>query len=154
MQKINGKKTVVLTFSALIFAVIALLVFMLLPTSELANGISYSAKSAIYVLAVSPVASLISFGLYMLALIKGYNSWCDAFSKPCVNGLAALFAVFAVFNLAVFSAYFFLQVSLGFVAPYGGTVYEYLAIVAMFATVNFTLLTVFSSIAVKRIKNQ
>lgn len=151
MQKINSKKTVMLTFSALLFAVIALLIFMLLPTSELANGINYSAKSAIYVLAVSPVASLISLVLYMLALIKSYDTWCDALSKPCVNGLTALFAIFAVFNFAVFSAYFFLQVSLGFVAPSGGTVYEFLAVAALIATVHFALLTALSAIAVRRI---
>lgn len=150
MLKLNRRKTISLTVSGLVFAVIALLVFIFLPTSDLANSIDYSAKSAIYVLAISPIASLLSFALYFYAMIKDYIVWCKALSKLAVTALAVLFVVFSVCSFITYITYFISQVSLGFVAPYTGTAYEYLAIVTTIVVIHEALLTALSTTAVLR----
>ena len=150
MLKLNRKKTISLTLVGLIFALVALIIFMFLPTSDIANGINYSAESAIFLLAVSPVASLISLVCFIFALIKDFNVWSGVLSKGIVISALALFSLMGICNFAIYLSYFILQVSLGFVAPYTGTAYECLAIVAFMVTLHKVLLTALSSVAVNR----
>lgn len=152
MNKLNRMRTILLTLIGAFAALAAVLVFVLLPTSEIANGIQYSGQDAIWVLAIAPIASIISTLSFVFAYQKDYKIWCDLLSKPVVTGARGLFAVLNIFNLAVYLTYFTKQISLGFVAPYDGTGYEYLAVVAIVIVVIMFLLTALSSIAVIRNK--
>ena len=150
MLKSNNKKTIISSFVGSFFALLALLIFLLLPTSDFANSINNSGSDALWVLAVSPVASLLSAGAFICAFIKRLNIWCNTISKPLVVGITTLFAGFGISNIVVYLAYFFSQYSLGFVAPYSGTVYEYLAVAVTVITIHKFLLSALVTIAIKR----
>ena len=82
--------------------------------------------------------------------MKDHSVWCKALSKPVVTAITALFIVFSLCSFITYIAYFISQVSLGFVAPYTGTAYEYLAIVTTIVVIHEALLTALSTVAVLR----
>lgn len=153
MLKLNRKTTILLSFAGSLLSLAALLIFMLLPTSDFANSIDRPAKDALMVLILSPVLALLGTAGFTFAVIKDFKAWVAFLDfKPLVVGMSALFGVFGIFNIGTFTAYLAELLSLGFVAPFSGTVYEYLAVIA---TVFVALKLVFStllSIAVIRNK--
>ena len=152
MSKLNRTKTIAFTLIGSVSALAALLIFLLLPTSELANGIQYSGTDALWVLAISPVAAVISAASFIIAFIKDGKTWSGLLSKPIVIGAAAILAVLNVFNFVVYVTYFSEMLSLGFVAPYTDTIYEYLAIAATMFVVIKLLYTGLATIAAIRNK--
>ena len=144
MLKLNRKTTVFLTFAGSVFSLIALLIFMFLPTSDFANSIDRPAKDALMVMAVSPVLAFLGAVSFNFAVIKDFKAWVSFIEcKPLVIGLTSLSAVLSLFNIGLFAAYSAELFSLGFVASYSGTIYETLTVIA---TVLVALKIVFSVI--------
>lgn len=131
MLKLNRKTTLILSFSGSLFSLAALLIFMLLPTSDFANSIEHSAKDALMLFVLSPICSFIGSASFIFAGAKDYSAWVKfTEDKPLVLGLISIFAAFSAYEIILFTAYVAEQFSLGFVAPFNGTVYENLAVVA------------------------
>ena len=153
MLKINRKSTVLLSFAGAILSLAALLIFMILPTSDFANSIDRPAKDALMVLLASPVLSLLGTFSLTFAFVKDFKAWTDFIClKPLAVTISAFLAIFGLYNTGVYSAYLSDLFSLGFVAPYSGTVYEYLVIVAVITVI---LKFVFSAlISIAAIRNK
>ncbi len=149
MLKTNN---IILTVFSAVAALGALLIFLLLPTSQLANGIEYSAKDALWVLVASPILSLIGTISFVAVFLKDKNSWSNLLSEPIVLAATGLSAAFGLFNFTTYLSYTLKQFSLGFVAPYGGTGYEYLAVAATVIVVLNFIFSAFVSIATVRNK--
>ena len=147
MSKINKKAVVTFAFIGSAFSLAALLIFMLLPTSEIANGIQYSGKDALWILILSPVFSFIGAISFMFAFLKDYKLWKGYLTNFALFGFLAVSAVLLVSNFSVYLTYLISQFDLGFVAPYTGTVFDKLEILVIIVTVlQFTVATL---IAVK-----
>lgn len=153
MLKINRKSTVLLSFAGAILSLAALLIFMILPTSDFANSIDRPAKDALMVLLASPVLSLLGTFSLTFAFVKDFKVWADfILLKPLAVTISAFLTIFGLYNTGVYSAYLSDLFSLGFVAPYSGTVYEYLVIVAVITVI---LKFVFSAlISIAAIRNK
>ena len=151
MLKINGKLSVVLAYAGSLFSLAALLVFKILPTSDFANSIEHSGMDAVWVLTICPVFALLGAVCFMISFLKDYKAWQDfTTAKPLITGAAIACAVFFILNLYVYFSYYFNQVSLGFVAPYDGTIYKTYEIFVTVITVNQFILSTIAAIAIKR----
>ncbi len=122
-------KTVTLSLAGALLSVVALLIFIVLPNSELANGIQYSGNDALWVLSLTPVFSLIGAINFLYAFLKDYKLWSGILSNTIVKSAALVLGAMMIFNFAVYTSYLFTQLKLGFVAPYSGTVYENLQVI-------------------------
>ena len=142
MLKANNKLLAVISAVA---ALAALLIFLLLPTSQLANGIEHSAKDALWVLTCSPILSLLGTVSFVSIFLKDNMAWSNLLSKPIVTGITGISLVFGLLNFATYLSYTATQFSLGFVAPYSDTIYEYLA---WAATVTVILNFIFSAVII------
>ena len=149
MLKRNNIRLAVFSAAA---ALGALLIFLLLPTSQLANGIEYSGKDALWVLVLSPVLSLAGTVSFISVFVKDGKTWNELLCKPIVSGAIALSGAFGLLNFATYISYTLQQFSLGFVAPYDGTAFEYLAVAATVTVVLNFLCSAFVSIATVRNK--
>ncbi len=129
MLKVNKTKTAVLAFLGAIFALAGLLIFKLLPVSDLANSVEHSAKDAIYVLAAAPVCFLLGGIIYLAAFTKDYKAWKNFLSAPMVLSATVIFAAGYIFNIAMSLSFFLSQNDIGFVAPFNGLIYEPLSII-------------------------
>ena len=147
MLKSNNKLFAVISAVA---ALAALLIFLILPTSQLANGIEHSAKDALWVLVCSPLLALISTASFIFIFLKDYSVWCNLLSKPIVNSIRYLSFALGIFNFATYLIYTIDQFSMGFVAPYSGTKYEYLAFAATIIVVLNFIFSFVVMIATKR----
>ena len=74
MLKTNRKSSVILSVVGSLLSLGALLIFMLLPTSEFANSVYHSAKDALYVFLLSPVLSFIGSAFILGAYIKDFKN--------------------------------------------------------------------------------
>ncbi len=129
MLKVNKTKTAVLAFLGALVALAGLLIFNLLPVSDLANSVEHSAKDAVLVLAASPACFLIGGIIYLAAFTKDYKAWKNFLSAPMVLSATVIFAATFIFNCAVSLSFFLSQNALGFVAPFNGLIYEPLSII-------------------------
>ena len=152
MKKSNRKSLVVFSLSGSILSLASLLIYMLIPTSNLANGIEYSGTDALWVLAASPIAAIVGGVLFMLTFVKNFDEWINTMSKPLVIGMTTLLGCMSLFNIALYCSYFFSQVELGFVAPYTGLIYDKLLTAAIVVTIHHFIFTAISIIAYKRSK--
>lgn len=150
MLKLNKKSTIILSFAGSLLSLAALLIFMLLPTSDFANSVDHSAKDALMVFILAPVLSLVGSVSFIYAIVKDFRVWSNALAEPLVKGLTALYGAMSLFNIALYFSYLFEQFSLGFVAPYSGTVYEYLAVIAAIFVILKFFFTAIVTIAVSR----
>ena len=151
MLKSNNK-----LFAALsaVTALAALLIYLLLPTSELANSIEHSAKDALWVLVLAPVLSLISTASFVSVLIKDYAGFSKISAEPIVTSATVMALAFGFLNFATYLSYVIDQFALGFVAPYEGTKYELLAISATIVVILNFIFSAFIIIATKRYSNK
>ena len=152
MQKSNRNSLVAFSLSGSLLSLAALLIFIFIPTSNLANSIEYSGTDAIWVLALCPAASLIGAVLFMLTFLKNFDEWTNTMSKPLVVGMTILLGCMSLFNVVLYLSYFISQVELGFVAPYTGLIYDKLLTAAIVVTVHHFIFTAISVIAYKRSK--
>ena len=150
MLKSNGTKTIILAVTGFIFSLVALLIFLCLPASEIANSLEYSAKIALWILVASPLCSAIGSASFIYAFLKDYKSWCNCLSKEIALGATVLSGLFSVFSFAVYFSYTVSQFSLGFVAPFSGTVYEYLAVATTMLVIIKFIFTAVAIISVRR----
>ena len=93
MLKANNKLLAVISAFA---ALAALLIFMILPTSQLANGIEHSAKDALWVLVLSPIASLVAAVSFTAIFIKDSDTWSKLSTETIVKAVTGLSAVFGL----------------------------------------------------------
>ena len=150
MLKINGKLSVILAYTGSILSLAALLVFKLLPTSELANGIQYSGTDAIWVLAICPVLAIVGAVCFMASFVKDLKAWKDLLPEELLRSSTIAIAVCLIISVAVYLSYFLKQLKLGFVAPFQGTIYELYSVVVTMMTINQFILSTFAAIAIKR----
>lgn len=150
MLKTNRKTTVILSFVGTLLSLVALLIFILLPSSEFANSVYRPAKDALYVFAISPVLSLIGSALILGEFIRDFKAWSFTLMKSIVYSGVVLYAAIAVFNTAVFLAYTLELFSLGFVAPFNGTVYENLVIIAAVGVFHQFFLSVLTAVSLAK----
>ena len=152
MLKLNKTQTIASSFIGSVLALVALLIFLLLPTSDLANSIEHSAKDALWVLVFAPVASLIGSALLVFTFYKDKKVWSNLLAEPIVVGLSGLFAALGIFNFATYLSYTITQFSLGFVAPFSGTTYEFLAVAATMIVILHFIFSILVTMAVARSK--
>ena len=138
-------KNVIFALFGSILSLAGVLIFNLLPFSELANGIEYSATDALWVLALSPILLFIGGLIFIFALFKDIKNWKNTLCDVAIYVALSAFVAAVIFNFAVSLSYFISQYSLGFVAPFTGLIYENFAVV-MFVFVIwqfiFTALTI------------
>lgn len=146
------RNNIILTVISALTAIVALLIFIVLPTSEFANGIEHSAKDSLWVLVCSPLFALISYASFIFIFLRDYSVWCNLLSRPIVDSVKYLSFVLGIFNFTTYLAYTIDQFSLGFVAPYSGTKYEYMAFAATVIVVLNLIFSVITVIAVNRSK--
>ena len=108
------------------------------------------AKTALWILVASPLCSAIGSASFMYAFLKDYTSWCNSLSKEIVFGATVLSGLFSVFSFAVYFSYTISQFSLGFVASFSGTVYEYLAVATTMVIIIKFIFTAIAIISVRR----
>ena len=153
MLKLNRKTTVFLSFAGSIFSLIALLIFMYLPTSDFANSIDRPAKDALMAMAASPVLAFLGAVSFNFAVIKDFKAWVSFIDcKPLVISLTAFSAVLSLFNIGLFASYTAELFSLGFVAPFSGTIYETLTVISVVFVALKIVFSAIISIAVIRNK--
>ena len=150
MLKINGKLTVLLAYAGSILFLGALLIYTILPTSELANGLQYSGTDALWVLAASPVLAIAGAACFIASLAKDFKTWQKFIAKELITGALAGISVCLIASVAMYISNFATQFSLGFVAPFTGTVYETYAIILTIVTINMFILSTVAAIAIKR----
>lgn len=136
MLNLNRKSTIFLSFTGALLSLAALLIFIFLPTSDFANSIDHSAKEALMVFITSPVFALLGTAGLLYAFLKDFKAWVDFLKfKALIISIAGVFGAFGVFNFGLFTAYLADMFSLGFIAPYSGTAYELLAVVAVISVI-------------------
>lgn len=150
MLKANRKFTVILSFVGSFISLAALLIFMLLPSSDFANSVYRPSTDALYLFMVTPVLSLIGSAFNLCAFIKNFKALSLSLTKPIVWCGIALYAAIAVFNTVLYLSYTIKQFSLGFVAPFGGTVYESLAVIAAVGVFHQFFLSVMTAASNKK----
>ena len=146
----NKNKSIVLSFTGSLLSLAALLIFMLLPSSELANGIQHSSTDAFWVLAFAPVLSLSGSAGFTYALTKNFKQLEKILPKPAVLCAGAVLCLLMAGSFIVYLSYLIKQFKLGFVAPYGGTVYESLEILVISATVLQFITSALIAVATKK----
>ena len=146
----NKNKSIVLSFTGTLFSLAALLIFILLPSSELANGIQHSGTDALWVLVFAPVLSLFGSAGFLYALTKNLKQLEKFLPKPAVLCVEAVLCLLAVGSFVVYLTYLIKQFKLGFVAPYGGTVYENLEILVISTTVLQFITSALIAVATKK----
>ena len=105
MAKFNRKLTIVLAYAGALLALAALLIFKILPTSELANGIQYSGTDALWVLVACPVLAVLGAVCFMASFLKDYKIWLGYLSEPIVKGATIACAIIFAINLFVYFSY-------------------------------------------------
>lgn len=118
---------------ALIIA--GIFIYWYIPVSDIANSIEHSAKDALYLLAISPVCTLIAAILY---LVGGLTDKALVRNSVVQRVIFIVSEIILFFITAVSSAMFFSQLSLGFVAPVDGTVWNTLGIINIVVGVLYT----------------
>ncbi len=147
MNKTGGKSSVILSFSGAFLSLAALLIFVIIPTSKLANGIEYSGTDALWVLVLSPLFSFVGSAMFIASFLKKFSEWTDTMSKPLVTGMIILLSCLSAFNFIFYLSYFISQIELGFVAPYTGLIYDKLIIAAVAVTIHQFFFSVLALIA-------
>lgn len=127
-----GAAYMVTAILGLVFVVVSVFLYKFVPVSDVANSVEHSAKAGLYFLAASPLCALIAAVAY---IVGGLTD--KALVKNSVVQLVIFIvsAVALVFVCAVSAALFFDQLSLGFVAPLGDTVWNTLGNINIFAAV-------------------
>lgn len=129
MLKVLKNKNIIFSFLGLILSLAGVLIYIILPSSELANGIQYSGADALRVLLISPVLLLIGGMLFIFALLSDIKNWKNTISDVAIYVTDGALIATVIFNFAVSLSLFLVQNSLGFVAPYTGLKYEFFAVV-------------------------
>ncbi len=127
-----GAAYMVTAIFGLVLVAVSVFLYKYAPVSEIANSIEHSGKDGFYLLAGSPVCAFLAAVAY---IVGGLTD--KALVKNSVVQLV-IFIVSAVLLVFVFStstAMFFSQLSLGFVAPLGDTVWNTLGTVNIIAAV-------------------
>lgn len=116
----------------LVLIILSVFMYKFVPVSDIANSIEHSAKDGLYLLAVSPACALVAAVAY---IVGGLTD--KALVKNSVVQLVIFIvsAVLLVFVCATSAAMFFDQLSLGFVAPLGDTVWSTLGTLNIIAAV-------------------
>lgn len=149
MQKALKNKAVIFAVMGSFFSLIGALIFNLLPNSELANGIQYSGEDALWALVFSPVLFFIGGAGFITSMLLDMKNWKKTLHDIAIYIYISAFAFAVIFNFAVSLSYFVTQLSLGFVAPFDGLVYEKAAIVMIIFVIwqfIFSALTVAESL--------
>lgn len=144
MKNINKAKTITLAYLGAILSFVGILIFMLLPNSDFTNSVNHSGMDAVKVLTLSPVCVLLGGAIFMFAFLKDYKIWNNFLSDTITKGATIFFIVAVIFNLAVTISFYASQLSLGFVSPFDGLIYESLSIISIVITI---LQLIFSTLA-------
>ena len=114
---------------------VCIVIYYLVPVSDIANSVNHSVDRAFYLLALSPLSALAACAAYITGGLTD-----KALVKNSVVQLVIFIvsSVLLAFICAVSAAMFFDQLSLGFVAPFDGTVWETLGKLIITAAVLYT----------------
>ncbi|MBQ7116804.1 MAG: hypothetical protein IJN88_01185 [Clostridia bacterium] len=127
-----GAAYMVTAVFALLLVAVSVFLYKYVPVSEIANSIEHSGKDALYLLAGAPVCAFLAAVAY---IVGGLTD--KALVKNSVVQLVIFIvsAVLLVFVCATSAFMFFDQLSLGFVAPLGDTVWNTLGTLNIIAAV-------------------
>lgn len=145
MLKALKNKNVIFALLGSVLSLAGVLIYNLLPFSEIANGIQYSATDALWVLALSPALLFLGGVSFIFAFFKDKKNWEGTLPDAAIYSFTAIFTAAVIINFAVSLSYFISQYDLGFVAPFTGLVYETFAVVMIIFAIwqfLFTALTV------------
>ena len=149
MLKALKNKNVIISSSGLILSLIGVLIYIILPFSELANGIEYSGDEALKVLMASPALVFIGGVFFIIALLGDIKNWKNTFSDVAIYAAVIAMIFTVIFNFSASLSYYLTLNSLGFVAPFTGLKYEvfaYIMPVFLFWQLIFTVLFAAESI--------
>ncbi len=118
----------------LVLILASVVLYKYVPVSDIANGIEHSAKDGLIFLAVSPVCALIAVIAY---IVGGLTDKSLVKNSVVQLVIFIVSAVLLVFVCGTSAAMFFNQLSLGFVAPLGDTVWNTLGTVNIVAAVAY-----------------
>ena len=152
MHKFDGRRTIILSAISTLFSLISLLIFLLLPFSEIANSIEYSSKIAIGILAASPLFAAVASAGFVCIFLKNRNNWSDFFPGEMLTASTVAVVLVEISNLVIYLKFFISQLSMGFVAPYTGTIYDNLAVVVTMFMIYKLIFTALVIVAVRRDK--
>ena len=101
MHKFDGRRTIILSAISTLFSLISLLIFLLLPFSEIANSIEYSSKIAIGILAVSPLFAAVASAGFVCIFLKNRNNWSDFFPGEMLTASTVAVVLVEISNLVM-----------------------------------------------------
>lgn len=150
MEKSNNKLSVILLWTGFIFSLAGLIMFKLFPSSDFANSVEHSAKDGLMVFIVTPVLLLLGAAAFITALLKNAATFEKLISHKGLYAATGIFGVGLIFNFAVALAYLISQFSLGFLAPFEGTVYDKLFVIMAVVTALEAAFSVFATIKISK----
>lgn len=140
-NKLNSSKIVVLNAISFMFALIGMLIYKLIPVSDLANGIEHSPKDALYALLISPIAFFTAAFLFGL-IFKDFKLLQERIDKAILIPVGLIGEGSLIFSFISTLVFCVDEFKLGFVAPVDGTVWATIGTVITVFTVVFFLITV------------
>lgn len=129
MIKALKNKNFIISLSGSLLSLVGILIYLILPGSEFANGVQHSASESLWVLALAPAFILLGGILFIVAQLKGIKKLTEVFSDALILSSIVFFALSVIFNFAVSLSLFIMEYKLGFVAPFTGLIYDTLTTV-------------------------
>ena len=143
-NRINSKAFIPYFLSCVAYLA-AYIIYALIPSSELANGLDHPGMTAVYVLTLSPVAAVISLILLILTFVLNKDYFSKLISKNLTVILSAILCLLVVIGAYFSVAFVAQQYKLGFVAPIYGTGWQgysvYLLVSVILQFISLVLVT-------------
>ena len=119
-NKINTKAFIPYLFSCILYLA-SYLIYALVPSSELANGIDRPGITAVYVITASPISAVAALVLLITAFIVNKDYFAGLLSKPLTTIIFIFLSLMSAVSICFTVAFTAYQYKLGFTAPIHGT---------------------------------
>ncbi len=119
-NRINSKAFIPYLISCVTYLA-SYLVYSLVPSSELANGVEHPGITAVYVLTASPVLAIFAFILLAATFVLNKDYFSSLISKPLTVVVFSALGIMAAISIYYTASFVALQYKLGFATPIYGT---------------------------------
>lgn len=119
-NKINTKAFIPYLLSCIAYLT-SYLIYAIVPSSELANGVKHPGITAVYLLTASPVLALIALVMLIVTFIINKDYMIKLISKPLAVTLFSVLGAMIAITVYFTVSFVALQYKLGFTAPIYGT---------------------------------
>lgn len=137
-NKFNSKAFIMLFLSGISYLA-AYLIYAIVPSSELANGLSHPGITAVYVLTASPVLAILALVLLVTSYILNKEYFEKLFSKSVTVSVLAFLSILITVSVFFIISFLSLQYKLGFVAPIYGTKWSSFAVYMLISVILYFL---------------